>query len=408
MHGDETGREQSERQMSVFYKRAAIRLILIFGIWLAGCMPDVWAGCEPTWWDNPHQHDEWHLYFKAKGESAVSEQEAWNNALSGVRKLVAEYIQTSVAMDSLYGNISNRFDLHEIEVRDDPVCRSTLGQWTVYMLARYPRSEYDKIREKIELADQLHRDWAAAQSALNQDDLTQADSLLKKIIAGYDQALSPLFAIEDVKLKLAGLYLKQNPPSVLEARKWIQDVLKSTSKTEWRQQAEEMGRTLPPITLHDAFGNRKVGLFCCIRDAQPARLSPELLEEAAARLAGSSVATVRLIPKDVAQAADLFNAGSAAPLIASAKAAGAEAVLAILLVVDPAQTGQKVDVFDGVQREAWDATVYYMVLRVLDGQLVCADKTLGCSHFGAKSLLNPVFAHRNHLPKYAPTIAESL
>lgn len=395
-------------QMSRFQKKNCCSLACVLATWILVGLPSGTYADPPSWWKNPHQHDESHLYFKAKGESAVSEQEARNDALNSVKTQVAEYIQSTVAPDSPFGSVSSRFDLHEVEVFGEEPQRSGMGRWIVYILGRYPRSEYDKIREKIELADLLGRDWTAAQSALNQGALAQAEPLLRQIISKYDQALAPSFALEDVKLKLAGLYLKREPPSVLEARKWIQDVRKSTSETGWRQQAEGMERNLTPISLYDAFGQKKVGLLCCVRDAKPIRNSTELLTEAVSRLAGAGVATIRLEPDDIAQAAGLFSAGSVGPLVTQAKADGAEAVLAILLVVDPAKTGEKVTVFDDVQMETRDATVYYRVIRVSDGQVLCADKTQGYSRSGPKSLLNTVFTYRNHLPKYAATIAESL
>lgn len=365
--------------------------------------------CEPSWWSNPHQHDETHLYFWAKGESAVSEQEAWDDAMRGIQKQLAEYIQTSVAPDgSSSAEISGRFDLREIEVRDAPACRSAMGRWSVYMLGRYKVSEYRKIREKIELAEQLRQDWAAAQSALNRGESTKAESLLKQIVAEYDQALSPGFALEDVKLKLAGLYLKKEPPSVLEARKWIQDVRKSTGEIGWRQQAEELERNLPPISLHDAFGDRKVGLFCCVRDAEPLRYSPEVAAETVSRMDRASVDTVLLRPKNFVMAANMFNAGSAASLLAEAKAAGTEVVFAVLLEIDPAKTGQMEEVYPEVKTEVLDAVVSYRIFRVSDGQSICEDQTKGWSRTGASKLLGPVFVGSNQLPKHAAAIAEML
>ena len=378
--------------------RSGRALVAASSLLLFGLTVSAWAE-PPSWWNNPRRHDASHLYFKAKGESATSEQAARMDALDGVRRQVSDYIEAS-------GEGAGRFELRGIESYGEASERLPIGRWVVYMLGRYPVSEYEKIRGRIESAEALGNHWNLAQSELNRGEYSKAEARMKSIVAGFDQALSPGFALENVKRSLAGLYLKQTPPAVLEARKWIQDVRKSTSEPGWRRQAEDMERNLPPISLYDAFGAGKVGLFCCVRDAQPVRASSELLVEAAARFSSAGVETVRLVPTDIDQAALLFDAGSAGPLLLAAQAAGAETALAILLTIDPAKTGRKIEVFDGVQMDALDATLYYYVIRVADGQILCSDKTQGISITGAKSFLNTVFTHRNHLPKYAPDIAE--
>lgn len=380
--------------------RSGRALVAASSLLLFDLAVSAWAE-PPSWWNNPRRHDASHLYFKAKGESAKSEQDARIDALEGIRRQVSDYIEAS-------GEGTGRFELRGIESYSEATERQPMGRWMVYMLGRYPVSEYEKIRGRIETAEALGNHWKLAQSELNREEYSKAEARMKSIVVGFDQALSPGFALENVKLTLAGLYLRQTPPAVLEARKWIQDVRKSTSEPGWRRQAEDMERNLPPISLYDAFGASKVGLFCCVRDAQPVRASPDLLAEAAARLSGAGVETVRLAPTDIDQAALLFDAGSAGPLLLAAKTAGAETVLAILLAIDPAKTGRKIEVFDGVQMDALDSTLYYYVIRVADGQILCSDKTQGLSSNGAKSFLNTVFTHRNHLPKHAASIAEQM
>ena len=159
-----------------------------------------------------------------------------------------------------------------------------------------------------------------------------------------------------MKLALAGLYRKLDPPAILEARKWIQDVRHTTPEPGWRRQAEDMERALPAISLRDAFGPRKVGLFCVIRNAEPVRVAPELMTEAVARLARDGVEAVRLEPADLAAAAALFEGGGAVPLLAAARAVGADAVLAILVAIDPAKTGKTEVHFDANARS--DATTF--------------------------------------------------
>jgi hypothetical protein len=344
----------------------------------------------PGWWSYPRRHDEEHLYFKAKGESAESEQAARRDALAGIQWLLKEYIEAS-------GPVGTGTKMHGVDVYTETSERQLGGKWIVYMLGRFPMAEYEKIRGRFESAEALRENWALAQSELARDEFSKAEARLKSIIYSYDQTLIPGFALESVKLALAGLYRKLDPPAVLEARKWIRDVQHTTPEPGWRRQAEDMERDLPAISLRDAFGPRKVGLFCVIRDARPVRASMEFMTEAAARLARDGVEAVRLDPEDVLGAAALFEGGGTGPLVSAARAAGAKAVLAILVAIDPAKTGRKIEVFDGVQMDALDATTYYYVIRVADGQILCSDKTLNVSSSGVSKLLSPVFAHRNHL-----------
>lgn len=371
-----------------------ILAVALFLRWAGGA-----AAEPPGWWSNPRRHDEEHLYFKAKGESAVSEQAARMDALEGVKRLVEEYLEAS-------GPVSAGTKLHGVEVYAETAEREPGGKWAVYMLGRYPVAEYEKIRGRIESAEALRENWALVQSELARNEYSKAEARLKAIIRSYDQSLSPGFALEGVKLALAGLYRKLDPPAILEARKWIQDVRHTTPEPGWRRQAEDMERALPAISLCDAFGPRKVGLFCVIRNAEPVRVAPELMTEAVARLARDGVEAVRLEPADLAAAAALFEGGGAVPLLAAARAVGADAVLAILVAIDPAKTG-KTEVHFDVPTPVLDATTFYQVIRASDGKVLCSDKTQGLSGSGIGKLLSPVFAHRNHLPKHAAAIAEA-
>lgn len=379
----------------------------ILGLVLVGCTTHGTVSGKPSWWDDPRPHDKEHLYFKAKGESPVSEQVARDTAMESVRRQLADYILSENDPDGSLSDVARQFDLREVESYKENTWQTATGRWILYLLARYPRSEYDRIRQRIELADALQRGWAMAQSEINRGETAKAEKRMRAIIRNYDQSLAPGFALEKVKLTLAGLYLKQTPPSVLEARKWILDIRKSTGNAGWRQQAEEMERNLPAITLYDAFKDRKVGLFCCVRDGNPVRTSPELLAEATARLTASGVQVVKLEPKNVALAARLFDGGSLAPLAAEARSAGAQAILALQVVVDPAKTGRMEQLLD-CEREMLDASVSYQVIRALDGRVVVSGNTPGWSYMGAKSLLKPVFGHRDHLPGHTAAIAEAM
>ena len=382
---------------------------LYFG-WLVVLMAGTACGAcaPPYWWSDPHQHDRDDLYFKAKGQSVVSEQEARNDAMGSIKEQLSGYIRSHVAPDGSVGEAASDFDLHEVESFREKSCRESLpGRWTVFMLGRYPRAEYNKIREKIALAEKLQRQWAVAQSELNRGETPKAEIRLRWIIGNYDQALLPTFALEQAKLELARLYLKQSPPSVLKARKWIEDVNKSTGEKPWREQAEELGRNLPPITLHDAFGDRKVGVFCYVRDAEPIRASSELAELASIQFAAARVDHVPMASRNLGLEAAVFSGGEPEALLARARESGIDAVFAALLEIDPAKTGRE-EVIDGdILFPLGDATVYYAVLRVADGQLACFGQFHGHSSDGAKRLLASVFNHPNHLPKYIAAIAET-
>ncbi|HNS82066.1 MAG TPA: hypothetical protein PKM67_11470, partial [Kiritimatiellia bacterium] len=277
---------------------------------------DASAADIPSWWEDPHKHDQSHLYFKAKGESFLSLEDARAEAFKSIKKQVAEYIQSSIEVRDRRIDVASRFELREVESFREFEPPHRTDQWIVFVLGRYPRTEYERIRGRLEQADRLVKEWAVAQSNVNREEFAQAESRLLGIISQYDLSLSPGFTLEDAKLALAGLYLKQG--SVLKARTWIQDVRKSTTEPGWRSRAEDMERNLPEISLNDAFGSRKVALFCCASAGRDFRNSPEMQTEASAQLARAGVQAAMLTFQEPV-ATQIFNNGNADALLAKAR-----------------------------------------------------------------------------------------
>ena len=146
--------------------------VLIGNLTPVGCLSPSAESYRPLWWDNPHKHDSDFLYFKAEGKSAVGLEQARQEALKDIKTMVAEYICAEVQLQQDEQSLRSTFrsrsvaELRGVEVIDESDWR-TRGESIVWMLGRYPRQEYNRVRQKMALGTQLELQWRKAQSAVN-------------------------------------------------------------------------------------------------------------------------------------------------------------------------------------------------------------------------------------------------
>jgi hypothetical protein len=378
------------------------------GLLLYGCASSRSRVSGPIWWDNPHQHDSEHLYFKAEGMSAVGLEQARQNALRAIQAQGAGYVYTEIrslnGVQESQASYESTVELRELEVFAEEEARNRSG-WTVWMLGRYPRSEYNRIREKMECGAQLERQWKEAQSAVNRQQMQEAERLLGAIIETYDTGLRMSFALEAVKLELAGLYLRQNRG--LTAKHWLLDVQKSTLDKTWRAKAADMLSRMPAFSCKDAFEGKAVGVYCCRGENGVVSADPRLTQELSGRLMKDGI-TVILLPEATPSLVESMDAAATKRITDAFKPFKVDAVFVTVLDVDTSKTGSQVSIpFTTEKIEALDATLRYMVVRSADGAILASDSTAGYSH-AVPGMVAVMLTHPRHLPNYATVIAEGL
>ncbi len=397
-------------EKGVKYAPGACLWAVVVSLALVGCVSPNTESFRPTWWDNPHKHDPEHLYFKAEGQSAVGLEQARQEALKEVKAQVSEYICDEVKVQRDDSELRAVFksnsmaELRGVEVFDESDARSG-GIWTVWMLGRYPRLEYNRVRQKMEVGTHLEHLWREAQSAVNMQKEGDAEKLLLEVIHTYDQALNMSFALEAAKLELAGVYAKQNRS--MKARQWIGDVQNSAADGVWRRRADALIAKLPVPSVRDAFDGKTVGIYCSVRKDGVATPDLSLTQELNARLLKEQVKTVQS-PDGGILGRDLFDTGAAKRFSDAFAPLHADAVLVVVLDVDTRKTGTKVAIpFSNEKVDALDAALRYLVIRVSDGVVLASDSTLGYST-NVTYLMTVILTHPRHLPKYAPLISAGL
>ncbi len=374
-----------------------------------GCTSIGFQPETPAWWHNPQKHGPRHLYFKAKGESNDSLETARRNAIRSVQTQIAQYIFAEVHVSetdnkSSQTTIKSAIEVREVEAFKEDQARSG-GRWIIWMLGRYPRSEYERIRQRLETAMELDQEWRKAQSAVNRQQTTEAERLLLYIIRSYDKALRTSFELEAVKLELAALYLKQDRG--LKARQWITDVQKTTMRSKWRQRADVLASQLPPVTLKDAFDEQTVGILYYTRKDGQVSLNLDLLQELNSRLSKDGIRTVTA-HEVINKGQKAFDNSAIKHIAATMRTKKANVCLLILCAVDSSKTGEKIDIPGSTsQIDAYDARMTYWVIRTLDSRVLASNSTIGFSNTTI-GMLNTILTHRRHLPSYAPSIAEGL
>lgn len=357
----------------------------------------------PSWWQDPHRHDNQHLYFKAEGVSSRSYEQARAEAREILRGKLSKFILDDLADARLSPDGLNAFPLQELDVSFGDEEGRIGGYYHVWLLGLFPRSEYDLIRQRLEKGRTLGRAWAKAQSALNREQAAEAEKWLLAIIKAYDSALRPSFAAEEVKLALAGLYLGQRRG--LKARQWIEDVQASTTDSAWRARANELLGQVPEVSLKDAFEDKRVGIYCCARTDGKMATDPLLAQELETRLAKDGVLTVGhsgLIPA----ATDSLDAMSLKRIAATLRAQKAD--VAFVLVLDIDTTGVPVKVPGAeIAVKPWGAKLTYHVVRTSDGKILASESTVGSANV-RPGLVNAILTLPRHLPRHAAGIAEGL
>ena len=369
------------------------------------------TGCQaprsnqiPSWWQDPHRHDDQFLYFKAEGVSSRSYEQAREEARKILQTKLSEYILADQEMVKRQQADLADFPLPELDVsfRDDE--GRLAGTYHVWLLGRFPRSEYEAIRLRLEKGRKLGEAWARAQSALNRQQAAEAEKLLLTIIKVYDSALRPSFAAEEAKLALAGLYLGQQRG--LKARQWIEDVQASTTDPAWRARANELLGQVPAISLKDAFESKRVGLYGCARTNGKTAFDSRLTQELGTRLAKDGIQTV--VRSSLIPLTEGFDDGALKQIAAALHAQKADVALVLLLDIDTSKTGVRVAIpGTDATTTALDAKLTYFVVRTSDGCVLAADNTAGQSS-GWAGMINAILTHRRHLPSYAAAIAEGL
>lgn len=387
---------------------ARVTALLSFPLILSGCATLTPRNETPGWFTSPRRHDSSHLYFPAKSEGAPSIQQARLDALTSIKTQIAKYIYSEVRVgegDHISGSpIMGSVDLHEVEPFAVHHAR-VAGQWTVWMLGRYPRSEYERIRDRLEVGVALETKWREAQSAINRQQFKEGERLLSEILDSYDKALRVSFNLEAVKLELAQIYLNQNRG--LRARQWIADVQKTSPLAAWRSKADLLAGQVPPVSLGDAFDGQTVGIYSATKKDGPVTFDSGLAQELSARLAQHGIQTV-LPQQSVIGSKQIIDTEATERVVSMLQSLSADVVILLLLEVDSSKTGKKVRIPGSTSYvNELDARLTYWIIRASDGLLLASDSTSGFSH-SPRRLLTTVLTHRRHLPQHAPAIAEGL
>ncbi len=357
----------------------------------------------PSWWNNPHQHDEMYLYFTAEGTSAKSYEDARKMAQESVKSKLVEYILSDIVSSESHHLLSAELTLHGLDTSYGDDEGRVGGIFHVWLMGRYPIAEYKMVRMRLEKGQKLLEVWGKAQSAVNRQQYKEAEILLLSVIKHYDSALRVSFDLEEVKLALAGTYLKQDKG--LKARHWIVDVQNSTQMSIWRNRANELFSQLPAISLKDAFDGQGVGIYACIRSNGEIAIDADLMRELEVRLAKDGMQTsncLKIVPTSG------FDHAAFASIAESLATQNATVAFVLLLDIDPSKTGAKVPIpGTDATTDALDAKLTYFIVRTVDGHVLASDSTLGLSSAKA-GMVNTILTHRRHLPNYAPVIADGL
>ncbi len=380
---------------------------LMTGMLLQGCATTTLGPVPPSWWSDPRPHDAQHLYFKAHGQRH-SLEDARRAAMRSIRAQIAEYIFTEVRVQNMAEqtriSVESFVSLSEVEsFREDDTRHS--GAWNVWILGRYPQSEYQRIRKRLALGVRLEQQWSEAQSAINRQQLATAEPILLSIINEYDKALRPSFDLESVKIELASLYLKQNRAG--PARQWIRDVKKSARDSKWARKAEVIERQLPAISYAEAFDEKKIGILAMSRTDGPITADARLTADATMRFNRDGVQTTPR-PDTLKIGLNVIDASVIRRVANAFTAAGADAVFMLLFEIDPDKTDATIRIPLSEERTAaLDAKLQYWVIRASDAQVMASGSTPGRSE-QRTGLLNAILTHRRHMPHHAPAIAEAL
>lgn len=374
------------------------RLFLLFlfaALCITGCKTTQPAGHEltvlpgqvPAWWNKPVKHDQTHLYFKAKGESFQSQLVARGEAMAAALQQIAQYVQADIKMHGEALDLASVIQINALEAQNEDYGAEN-GKQVVWLMLRYPTKDYQTLKQEIEARTKLRAElealWKSAQLSAQQERDIAAEKSMRDIIAKYDRAAKPDFAVEDVKLALAEVNLRQG--FNIRARRQLQDVIRS-GNIPAAAKATAMLKNIAPTTLKDAFDGRPVRTYACeqIGDKTLA-LSPESgrLLYGQLRTAGVDADLSKVLLPQLKR--EKFDDVAAKAIAQSAKNAGCDAALVTFLRVDPALTPPAPrTAAEKAKIKATDATWQYYVIRASDGNIITKGELKGYS--GAKDVL---------------------
>jgi hypothetical protein len=387
---------------------------LLLILWVFGGCQSLSTPNPPIWWgDNARRHDDLgtrggHLYFTAHARSRISLEAARQEAMRSIQRQVAEYILTDIDIrDDLIAQQAGTEGAVLLQAIEQFEFDSVLyqGSWWVWLMGRYPLTEYESIRRRQDIAQRLRINWAEAQSLVNRRQWIDAEPLLLIINADFDEALNPGFDVAEVKLSLASIYFQQH--LVLQGRKWLEDVAEGSLDPKWRQIARERLVSAPAITIRDAFVSGPLMVVGFRQGGHGFVYDAELTSEMAQRARQRQVPNV--VALDRAEAVGLMDLDSSA-LTRMGSAHPSGALLIAKLSVDGSKTGKSEslpDIMGGGTRRLHDAMLAYQLVRLRDGDVLLADNTIGFSE-NWQRLITVIMGNQRHLPGHAFRLAMEL
>lgn len=326
--------------------------------------------------------------------------------MHSVQRQIVEYILSEVTVSgrvAIYSDYEGVVPLSQIEAMGHPEDARIGSRWYVWMLGRYPVTEYERLRRRVEIARELESIRADALSRMSRQDYLNAELLFIKIVNDYPKALKPSFALESAKLDLSTVYLRQGKN--LKARQWALDVRNGTNDSAWRKKAYDFLAIIPEVNLKDAFSGKVVGVVCLRGEETGYTLDPDLGTSLQNRISAAGVMVMNMdlsLPQSVGPV-DIAYITETCSTLASV---GVDALIIVKLTTDSARTGKQQEEF-GVVKDIIDSRMNYWVVRVHDGQVLAADQTVGYSK-NIDAMLQVVLSHRRHLPMHAVRIADAL
>lgn len=360
---------------------------------------------NPPWFDNPNPEYKDDLYFVARASSQESHEDARQQAQRSIRIQIAERIATRVKVGSEASTVmDSEAEIRNVSIRDEEYIR-TKTEWIVWMMCAYPKKEYQAIMGQIDLGRELIRSWSSARSAIDREEFADAESQLLAIIDSYERAGHLPFKRDSVKLELVRLYSKQG--RAMKAWQWLRDVENNTSDSDIKKQAATLVISLPKPTARDAFEGKSVALYCFTQKEGMVEQDIRLEQSFNAHFLRSGVKAAP-ITTVVPPVHGLQDEPWCVKAASAANTVSADAVLAVLLVIDTKKTGQMVDIpFSNAKMPALDARVTYAVIRVEDNVIITGGSTSGISD-NIDALVNVIMTHRDHLPQKAIAINQAL
>ena len=355
-----------------------VRRVFLPLLLLALCGIDpAWARKEkivrPEWIAQPKTDDSLYLYRVGHAMDQPSADAARDAAFQDAVRQIAGIFIPAIRGNPSVTQVVAAVSLQNVDILPDCAhTETTARSYEGWVQVSWPLAEKQKIIRRIEQGEKADQLWADAKSEANQGRYEPSQKLLKQIIEGRDQTLFMTADMDEVRLVLGNTYREQN--NVLDARRWYESVLHTTTSDQWKTKATEALGHLPDPPrgwpLQDRWNGRKVALLCAIRDDKPCRRFLDL-----ANVLTKDCGEARLGSVDIAQGLDekglaaCFDKMDFAAACKAASAQQAGVVLAVQFDIDPLKRGATTQMY-GVTLPAMDSMVRFFVVRVEDGKIV--------------------------------------